>query len=106
MEKRPRIILDRSKTLATLLFAKTHKTKYIKIAFEAFIWWQTSSEADKKIKDKFYFTKTTKNGKTIFFDRFVEWINKEVRRYLGKYAKPNQELLMMRTILLLKEKIH
>lgn len=92
-------------TLALLLFAKTHCTKYVRIAFEEFIWWQTSSEADKKLKDTFYFTKTTKKGKTIFFDRFVEWINKDIRSYLGKFAKPNQDLLMTRTVLLMQERL-
>ena len=65
-------------TLALLLFAKTHCTKYVRIAFEEFVWWETSSDADQKLKDSFYFTKKTKGGKTIFFDRFVEWINKDI----------------------------
>ena len=92
-------------TLAMLLFAKTHSTKYIRIGFAEFIWWQTSSEADKKLYDNFYFTKKTAVGKAIWFDRFVEWINKDIRKYLGKYKKPNQELLMTRTALLMKGRL-
>jgi hypothetical protein len=92
-------------TLAMLLFAKTHCTKYIRIGFEEFMMWQTSSDADKKLFDNFYFTKRTKAGKTIFFDRFVEWINKDIRSYLGKHKKPNQHLLMRRTALLMKDRL-
>lgn len=89
-------------TLSMLLFAKTNSTKYVRMGIEDFIWWQTSSEADRKLYNAFYFTKKTTSGKHIFFDRFVEWVNKDVRFYLGKYAKPNQERLMQRTMLLLK----
>ena len=92
-------------TLALLLFAKTHCKKYIRIAFDVLVWWQTRSDTDKKLKDSFYFTKRIKGGKTILFDRFVEWINKEIRSYVRKYKKPNQELLMIRTSLLLKERL-
>jgi len=92
-------------TLAMLLYAKTHCTKYIRIGFEQYVWWKTSSEADKILRDKFYFTKTTSRGKTIWFDRFVEWVNKDIRSYLGKYKKPNQELLMTRTSLLMTERL-
>jgi hypothetical protein len=50
-----------------------------------------------------FFTKKTVNGKTKLCDAFQEWYNKDVRGYLGKHAKPNQELLCIRSSLLLKE---
>jgi hypothetical protein len=91
--------------LAMLLFAKTHCTKYVLMGLEMFRWSMVASEADKKMFDECFFTKQTADGKHIWFDRFVEWVNKDIRFYLGKYAKPNQETLMQRTAILLKERI-
>jgi hypothetical protein len=90
--------------LALLLYVKTHAIKYVRMGVQYWVWWHCSSEADKILHDKFYWTKKTTNGRTIWFDRFVEWFNKDVREYLGKYAKPNQELLLQRTALLTRER--
>jgi hypothetical protein len=90
--------------LSLLLFARTHATKYVRIAVEYWIWWRCCSEADKILYEAFFFTKLTVNGTPIWVDRFVEWMNKDVREYLGKYAKPNQELLLQRAALLLKDR--
>lgn len=90
--------------LSLLLFARTHATKYVRMAVEYWIWWRCSSDADKKLYQEFYYTKQTVNGTPIWVDRFVEWMNKDLREYLGKYAKPNQELLLRRASLLLKDR--
>jgi hypothetical protein len=74
-----------------LIFAKTHCTRYVRMGLEMFIRSMIESEADKRIFDKFLFTKKTADGRHIWFDWFVEWVNKDIRFYLGKYAKPNQE---------------
>jgi hypothetical protein len=68
------------------------------------MWWRCSSEADRIIYKEFCFTKKTVNGKPIWVDSFVEWMNKDMREYLGKYAKPNQELLLRQAALLLKDR--
>ena len=90
--------------LSLLLFAQTHATKYVRMAVECWIWWRCSSDVDKKLNQEFFYTKQTVNGTPIWVDRFVEWMNKDLREYLGKYAKPNQELLLWRAALLLKDR--
>jgi hypothetical protein len=90
--------------LSLLLFARTHATKYVRLAVDNWIWWRCSSEADRILYKEFSFTKKTVNGKPIWVDRFVEWMNKDVREYLGKYAKPNQELLLRQAAILLKDR--
>jgi hypothetical protein len=90
--------------LSTLLFARTHATKYVRLAVDYWIWWRCSSEADKVLHKEFCFTKKTVNGKPIWVDRFVEWMNRDMREYLGKYAKPNQEMLLRQAALLLKDR--
>jgi hypothetical protein len=90
--------------LALLLYAKTHSTKYVRLGVSFWVYWSCASNADKILYDAFYFTKKTANGKFIWVDRFEEWFNLDVRSYLGKYAKPNQELLLQRTALMTKDR--
>jgi hypothetical protein len=80
--------------LALLLRAKTHAIKHVRMGVQHWVWWHCSSDADKMPHDKFCWTKKKTNGRTIWFDRFVEWFNKDVRECLGEHAKPNQELLL------------
>lgn len=75
---------------AQVLFALTHATSYVRIVAECLVGWECQSDADHKIYDEFLFTRQTANGKTIFADRFVEWIVKDIRFYLGKHAGQNQ----------------
>jgi hypothetical protein len=90
--------------LALLLYVKTHSTKYVRLGVSFWIYWSCASDADKVLYNSFYFTKKTANGKFIWVDRFEEWFNLDVRSYLGKYAKPNQEMLLQRTALMTKER--
>ena len=90
--------------LALLLYTKTHSTKYVRLGVSFWVHWSCASDADKVLYDAFYFTKKTANGTFIWVDRFEEWFNLDVRSYLGKYAKPNQELLLQRTALMTKER--
>ena len=87
-----------------LLFVKAHAPKYVRMGVCFWIWWYCSSEADRVLHDEYFFTKKTADGRFIWCNRFVEWFNKDVREYLGKHAKPNQELLVTRTAMLLKER--
>lgn len=90
--------------LAALLYVKTHAPKYVRMYVYYFVNWECQSDADKVLHDNFYFTKKTADGKFAFIDRFEEWFNMDVREYLGKYKKPNQELLCICTALLMKER--
>jgi hypothetical protein len=90
--------------LALLLFVRTHAPKYVRMGVCFWIWWLCNSDADKVLYDNFFYTKKTADGRYIWSDRFVEWFNKDIREYLGKYAKPNQELLVTRCAILMKER--
>jgi hypothetical protein len=90
--------------LSMLLFVKTNALKYARMGIYYWVKWETASDADKLLHDSLFFTKKTVNGKTKFCDAFQERYNKDVREYLGKHAKPNQELLCIHTSLLLKER--
>jgi hypothetical protein len=90
--------------LAMLIYAKTGAPKYLRMSVYFYVWWQVSSTADKILYENFFFTKKTADGKTVFFDRFEEWFNRDIREYLGKYKRPNQELLCIRTSLLMKDR--
>jgi hypothetical protein len=90
--------------LPLLLCVKTHAIKHVRMGVQHWVWWHCSSDTDKTPHDKFCWTKKTANGRTIWFDRFVEWFNKDVMEHLGKDAKPNQELLLQRTALLTRER--
>jgi hypothetical protein len=58
---------------AACLYAASHATKYCNIAAELLIWWHCMSDAEKAIFEKYIMVKKTKEGKSIFTDRFVEW---------------------------------
>ena len=90
--------------LSLLLFAKTNSYKYVRMGVSYWCWWQCASDSDKSLYKKFFFTKKTADGRTIWADRFIEWFNLDMRKYLGKHAKPNQEMLVTKTALLIKER--
>ena len=44
------------------------------------------SEAEKAVYDEFVLFQKTKNGKTIFSDRSVEWSIRDIRQRVGKFS--------------------
>ena len=53
-----------------------------------------SSDMETAVWDVFIFTQQTVNGKRIWSDREVEWLMKDIRSWLLKHARPNQEALL------------
>ena len=88
-----------AKKYLAVLFAATHATKYVSMTMDFFVDYFCSSDADKKIFEKAFLTRETKNGKKIFTDRFVEWMMKDLRSWLGKMASKNTESLLERCAL-------
>ena len=88
-----------AKKYLAVLFATTHATKYVSMTMDFFVDYFCSSDADKKIFEKAFLTRETKNGKKIFTDRFVEWMMKDLRSWLGKMASKNTDSLLERCAL-------
>ena len=52
--------------LAMLLYAKTSAPKYLWMTIYYFVWWQTCSDADKKLYNNFFYKKDYKRLYNIF----------------------------------------
>ena len=76
------------------LFAGTHATKYVSMTVDFFVDWFCASDCDKIIFAKAIFTRKTKNGAKVFSDRFVEWMMRDLRMWLGKKANPHTDSLL------------
>ena len=92
------IYITAKKYLAAL-FAITHATKYVSMTMDFFVSIFCFSDADWKIFEEGIFVRKTKNGNTIFSDRFVEWMMKDFRTWLGKMASANTESMVSRCAL-------
>ena len=60
------------------LYASSHATKYVSMLCDFLIDWHCMSNAERIIFSKAVMTRKTKNGKTIFTDRFVEWMMRDL----------------------------
>ena len=78
------------------LCASTHATKYVSMITDFLTDWYCASDADKVIFAKAVLTRDTLHGKKIFTDRFVEWMMKDFRVWLGKYSTSHHESLFER----------
>ena len=97
------IYITAKKYLAAL-FAVSHATKYVSMTLDFFVSIFCFSDADRKIFEEGIFVRKTKNGNTIFSDRFVEWMMKDFRTWLGKMASANTESMVSRCALNMNER--
>ena len=97
------IYITAKKYLAAL-FAISHATKYVSMTIDFFVSIFCFSDADRKIYEEGIFVRKTKNGRTIFSDRFVEWMMKDFRTWLGKMATANPESMVARCALNMNER--
>jgi hypothetical protein len=81
---------------ASLLYTVSHATKYTEIAADFIVWWQCASEADKVIFEKIIMTRQTAAGKTIYTDRFVEWMIRDLRGGIGKHYRRGTDAALHR----------
>ena len=86
------------------LLATTHATTYVSMTADFLIDWSCMSDPEKIIYAKALLTRKTIHGCNIFMDRFVEWMIKDFRQWLGKYISPNHHTLIERIALTMNEK--
>jgi hypothetical protein len=89
---------------ANLLFATTNATKYVHMSSELFKWWECASDAAKELFKKVIITKKTKDGNTIYTDRFFEWFIKAMRETVGKFYRAGSDNKVIKQALLLNLK--
>ena len=68
------------------MFTCAHATKYVPMVADFLVHWFCKSTFEKKVYTEFVFTRKTKNGSTIFPDRFVEWMIRDLRMWCGNSA--------------------
>lgn len=78
------------------LFASTHCTKYVSMMTDFFVHWYCCSPAEKILFAKAIFTRKTKNNKSVFVDRFVEFMMRDFRMWLGKHGTSHTKTLLER----------
>ncbi|KAJ1419364.1 hypothetical protein B484DRAFT_400204 [Ochromonadaceae sp. CCMP2298] len=86
-------LFQSAQRIATLLFALSHATKYVRICTEERYHWAHASEAEHLIHELYVFTKKTRHGCSIFGDRMMEWFVRDIRSIVGKFwgaGKANQ----------------
>lgn len=71
--------------IAMTLFVNTNATNYVEMVCNFVIDRSCMSEAERMIHDEFILFRRTRNGKSIFCDRCVEWTMRDIRRELGKF---------------------
>ena len=77
------------------LFALTHKSDYVFLCQDLLKFYHCASPAQRKLYESFIFTQTTKHGKSIFHDAFVEVrCVKGLRTELGKVSRKGMEVAM------------
>lgn len=86
------------------IYASSHAIKYVSMVSDFLIDWYCMSEAERIIFAKAVLTKKTKNSCTIFTDRFVEWMMRDMRMWLGKHAGPHHHKLVEQVALSLNER--
>ena len=69
-----------------------------------FIWWHCASDAEKKIFEEVVMTKKTIEVKSIYTDRFVEWLILDMQKVVGRCFCAGSDNLMRRHAVLLNAK--
>jgi hypothetical protein len=84
-------------------YTSSHAVKYVSMISDFLIDWFCSSDAEKIIFSKAILTRKTKNGSSIFSDRFVEWMMRDMRMWLGKHASTHHHNLVEQVAVSLDE---
>ena len=86
------------------LYASTHAIKYVSMLSDFLIDWYCMSETEKIIFAKAVITRKTKNGRNICTDRFVEWMMRDMRMWLGKHASTHHHKLVKQVAVTLNDR--
>lgn len=87
-----------SMRLALIFFACTNAHKYVRTVCEFLEWFHCASSAEKLIFKKYYFCKITANGRPIWGDRAVETTMLHIRKFMGRYARPEHDKTLDNTV--------
>ncbi len=85
------------------LYASSHATKYVSMVTDFLVEWHCMSAAEKIVWAKGVLTRETKNGSMVFTDRFVEWMMRDMRMWLGKHSSLHHDKLVEQTALMLND---
>jgi len=88
---------------AMLLTINTNANNYVEMICNIHVDRVCMSEAERVIHDNFILFRTTRNGKSIFLDRCVEWTMRDIRRRLGKFFKESTPGALTRMVLQMGE---
>ena len=66
------------------VFCSSHQAHYVDLNTDFAKTWFCASEAERKMYEELFLFRKTKNGSSIFGDRFVEWCVRMVRDLTGK----------------------
>ena len=86
------------------LYASSHAIKYVSMLSDFLIDWHCMSQAEKIIFAKAIITRNIKNGRNLFTDRFVEWMMRDMRMWLGKHASTHHHKLVEQVAVTLNER--
>lgn len=89
--------------LSMILFVNTNANKYVEMICNFTINRDCMSDAERAIHDEFMIFLKTKNLKSCFLDRLMEWDNRSVRVYTGKYYDKSTEKKQKYVFLTLNE---
>jgi hypothetical protein len=86
------------------VFCVSHQTHYVDLNTDFAKTWFCASEAERKLYEKLFLFRKTKNGCSIFGDRFVEWCVRMVRDLTGKKSTgDNHKVAVSQAVLLLND---
>jgi len=83
---------------AMLLCVNTNTTNHVEMMCNFCIDRACMSDAERKIHDTFVLFRRTKNKKSIFSDRSVEWTMRDIRMWLGKFYKESTDGALTRIV--------
>ena len=88
---------------AMILFINANATDYIEMTCNMSTQRACMSEAERRIFDTFVLFRKTRNGKSIFTDRCMEWTMRDIRRYLGNFFNSSTPHHLERIVLQMNE---
>lgn len=78
--------------------AVTNAYRYVEIGCDFLVWWETASDADRKLFENFIYTRQSENGLPIWSDRCIEWTMGHIRQYMGKLQRRGHDSRMHKTV--------
>jgi hypothetical protein len=86
------------------VFCASHQTHYVDLNTDFAKTWFCASEAERKMYEELFLFRKTKNGSSIFGDRYVEWCVRMVRDLTGKKSTgDNHKVAVSQAVLLLND---